>query len=365
MLGLGIAYVGAGVFNRAIVDTVPPFWIDVRLDTTVLAFVTATTVLAALWSPASCRRCAPRAATSCRCLNDEGRGTTSLKIGRLSRGLVIGEMALSFALLVVSGLVIQSILNVTRFDPGIATRDVLTARVTLPVTEYPDGPSRTRFADALVERLAAVPGVVRAGLTTTTPPAAAEMSVVLPGQSFPDERDYPRAHVSVVSEGYFEVLRLAPRQGRVFTPADGADAPRVAVVNETFQRLHYPEGAIGRQVRTFAGTNTEWHTIVGVVTGRRRPGPGRVDDLGDLPAAVAAAQPDRERAAAGPGRSAGALHRGAAGGHRPRPQPAHLQRDDHPEVPRRRHLGLAHLRHAVHACSAWPRSSWPPSASTA
>ena len=59
-------------------------------------------------------------------LNDEGRGTTSLKIGRLSRGLVVGEMALSFALLVVSGLVIQSIVNVTRFNPGIATRDVFT-----------------------------------------------------------------------------------------------------------------------------------------------------------------------------------------------------------------------------------------------
>ncbi len=264
LLGLGLAYVGAGVFNRAIVDTVPPFWIDVTLDTTVLAFVTAATVLAALVAGLVPALRASRGDVL-PLLNDEGRGTTSLKIGRLSRGLVVGEMALSFALLVVSGLVIQSIVNVTRFDPGIATRDVLTARITLPVAEYPDGPSRVRFADALVDRLAAVPGVARAALTTTTPPAAPEMSVVLPGQSFPDERDYPRARVSVVTEGFFDVLRMAPRHGRVFTPADGADAPRVAVVNETFQRLHYPAGAIGRQVRTFAGTNTDWHTIVGVV----------------------------------------------------------------------------------------------------
>jgi hypothetical protein len=76
-------------------------------------------------------------------LNDEGRGTTSLKIGRPSRGLVVGEMALSFALVVVSGLVLRSIVNVTSFDPGFATREVLTARVNLPAAEYPDGPSRT------------------------------------------------------------------------------------------------------------------------------------------------------------------------------------------------------------------------------
>ncbi len=58
---------------------------------------------------------------------------------------------------------------------------------------------------------------------------------------------------------------MAPRQGRVFTPGDGADAPKVAVVNEEFQRRYFPDGALGRQVRTFSGSSTEWHTIVGVV----------------------------------------------------------------------------------------------------
>ena len=262
--GIGIAYLGARLFTRGIVDTTPPFWIDVRLDGTVLLFVTAVTVLAALVAGlvpalrASHGDVLPL-------LADEGRGTTSLKIGRLSRGLVVGEMALSFALLVVSGLVIQSIFNVMQFDPGIATRDVFSARITLPSTEYPDGPSRTRFAEQLLERVSALPGVARAALSTANPPTAAEMSVVLPGQSFPDERDYPRAKVTVASPGFFDVIRVAPRQGRVFSAADGADAPKVAVVNEEFQRRYYPDGALGRQVRTFSGTHPEWHTIVGVV----------------------------------------------------------------------------------------------------
>ena len=71
--------------------------------------------------------------------------------------------------------------------------------------------------------------------------------------------------VTTVSDGFFEVIRVSPRQGRVFTAADAAEAPKVAVVNEEFQRRYYPEGAIGRQVRTFSGTTTDFHTIVGVV----------------------------------------------------------------------------------------------------
>jgi predicted permease len=198
-------------------------------------------------------------------LNDEGRGTTSLKIGRLSRGLVIGEMALSFALLVVSGLVIRSIINVTAFDPGIATREVFSARLTLPAAEYPDAASRARFADTLLEQARVLPGVTAAAVSTANPPTAPEMSMVLPGQAFPDERDYPRAKVTNVSADFFDVIGVTPRQGRIFTAADGPDAPKVAVVNEEFQRRYYPDGAIGRQVRAFAGAQTEWHTIVGVV----------------------------------------------------------------------------------------------------
>jgi putative ABC transport system permease protein len=265
--GVGIASVGARLFTRGIIDTTPPFWIDVRLDGTVLLFVTAVTVLAALVAGLVPALRASRGDVL-PLLNDEGRGTTSLKIGRLSRGLVIGEMALSFALLVVSGLVIRSIVNVMQFDPGIATHDVFSARVTLPASDYPDGPSRTRFADQLLERLGALPGVAGAALSTANPPTAAEMPVVLPGQSFSDEREYPHAKVTFVSAGFFDVIRVAPRQGRVFGVADGAEAPKVAVVNEEFQRRYYPDGALGRQVRTFSAANgaaPEWHTIVGVV----------------------------------------------------------------------------------------------------
>jgi putative ABC transport system permease protein len=263
-VGLGVAWAGIALFNRQIVETNPPFWIDIRIDGAVLLFVTAITLLAALVAGlvpavrASSGDVAPL-------LNDEGRGTTSLRIGRLSRMLVVGGMALSFALLVVSALVIQSILNVTRFDPGIATKDVFAARVSLTATDYADLDSRRRFADALIARLTALPGVRGAALSTSLPPNLSEGPVAIAGATYATERDYPQAQVSTVSDGFFDTLRMPVRRGRVFTSSDSADALPVAVVSENFARTHYPGDAIGRQVRVVEGTTVVWRTIVGIV----------------------------------------------------------------------------------------------------
>ncbi len=264
LLGLLIAWGGTVVFNQGIADTNPPFWIDIRIDGAVLLFVTAVTVLAALVAGLVPALRASRSDVA-PLLNDEGRGSTSLKIGRLSRGLVVAEMALSFALLVVSALVIQSILNVTRFDPGIATADVFAARLSLPASDYADGPSRARFAGMLLDRLAGLPGVTAAALSTSLPPGAGEQPVAVPGQTYADARAYPRAQVAAISPDYFTVLRVAPRHGRVFTRADAATSEPVAIVSDSFVRRHYPDGALGRQVRVVQGDDLVWRTIVGVV----------------------------------------------------------------------------------------------------
>ncbi|MEP7116927.1 MAG: ABC transporter permease [Acidobacteriota bacterium] len=263
-LGLALAWAGIALFNRGIAATNPPFWLDIRIDSTVLLFVTGITVLSALVAGLVPALRASRSDVA-PLLNDEGRGSTSVKIGRLSRALVVAEMALSFALLVVSALVIQSILNVTRYDAGFATTDVFAARLSLPASDYVDAASQARFADAVQERLRALPGVVTAALSTSLPPGAPEESVALPGHDYPDDHAYPQARVQAVSASFFDVLRIRPHQGRVFTPGDTGDAPKVAVVSDTFARTHYPDGAVGRQMRVVRGTAIEWRTIVGVV----------------------------------------------------------------------------------------------------
>src|SRR5262249_34756161 len=127
--GLAIARTGVFLFNRSIADTNPPFWIDIRLDARVLAFVIALTLLAALASslpPAF--RVAGQGVNEI--LKDEGRSATGFRVGMFSRVLVVIEMTLSFVLLVVSGLMIRSVIATSTIHYPFRT-DVLTARVDL------------------------------------------------------------------------------------------------------------------------------------------------------------------------------------------------------------------------------------------
>lgn len=279
-LGLAIADAGTRLFTRAIQDTNPPFWIDVRIDTTVLLFVVGAAALSVVVAGLIPALRATRGDTM-PLLNDEGRGSTSVRIGRLSRALVVGEMALSFALLVASVLVIESFVNITHFEPGFATREVFAARVTLPKAEYPDAGAQTRFAATLLDRLRALPGVADAALTTYQPPSGATTAVAIGGRTYPDTRSYPRARTTTISPGYFEVLRLRLLDGRSFHESDVPTAMPVAIVSARFAARHYPEGALGRQVRVAGDEATPWRTIVGIV-----PDVGEADLSNDVTDAV-------------------------------------------------------------------------------
>lgn len=264
-LGLALATVGAEAFTQGIRDTHPPFWIDVRVDRVVAAFVLGITVLSVLVAGLVPAVRASRGDVL-PLLQDEGRGSTSLSMGRLSRGLVVAEMALSFALLVASGFVGLSIVHLARLDPGFSTRDVFAARLALPASDYPDPSSRGQFTDRLADRIAAVPGVTSVAFSTYLPPSAQIMPMAIPGRSYPNERAYPRARLTRVSSRYFETLRLRVLEGRAFVDTDRPGSTPVAIVGSSFARRHYPEGAVGRQVLVVSdGTPPVWRTIVGIV----------------------------------------------------------------------------------------------------
>ena len=134
-IGLGLAQYGVIYFMGAIADTQPPFWIDVRLDLTVLAFVTAITVAAALVSSVAPGLRVARADANA-VLKDDTRGATSLRMGRFGRWLVVVEVAVSCILLVVSGLMIRSIMTTSRLDYPFATRDVFFAQTRFDARTY-------------------------------------------------------------------------------------------------------------------------------------------------------------------------------------------------------------------------------------
>jgi predicted permease len=263
LLGLAIAQYGVTYFMGAIADTQPPFWIDVRLNLTVLAFVTAITVVAALISSVAPGLRVSRADAHV-VLKDDTRGATSLRMGRFGRWLVVVEVTVSCVLLVVSGLMIRSIMTTSRLDYAFATRDVFFGQVTLDGTAYPDAASRGRLIGQLEERLAGAPGIRRAALATSIPGVTFNQTLSLEGETYGTPEDQPRAAPITATAGYFEALGVTLSQGRPFTPADAAGATPVAIVDEAFATRYLAGGPVlGRRLKFDA--KDPYMTIVGVV----------------------------------------------------------------------------------------------------
>jgi putative ABC transport system permease protein len=278
-LGTAIAWVGIGLFDRAVQPTDPPFWLEFKLDGPIVLFVVVVTGVAALVSGAlpAVRASATDVNTV---LKDESRGSSSLQLGRLSRGLVVAEVAMSVALLVASGLMVKSVVTLGQLDYGFPTQDVFTARIGLFEGRYPAAEDRQRVWDEIEARAAELSGVRSAALVDVLPGLGGNGGrVALEGVTYTADRDLPTARWARVTPGFFETFEVAVLQGRAFTTQDTRSALQVAVVNESFVRRHFPDGqALGRRVRVGGlESPAPWREIVGVVPDLRLEGVGNTD----------------------------------------------------------------------------------------
>jgi predicted permease len=194
--------------------------------------------------------------------------TTSLKEGargaRMSRrrtAFVVAQMALSTLLLVTSGLFVRSFERVASVPLGFDPDGVLVASLSLTPHGY-DGEERTAFLEQVVERVRAVPGVEAVTLARFVLLGGANASNFgTPSDGGPDAPSQSVAY-NVVDPDYFTTNRMELVEGRLFTDADVAEGPRVAVVNETLAERMWPgRSAVGR---TYRIGSTE-HEVVGVI----------------------------------------------------------------------------------------------------
>jgi predicted permease len=287
--GVALAWIGVEAFNAAILDVQKPYWIDIRLDAPALLF---TFLITAFASVAAGTVPAVRAsgAKIHEILQDEGRGSSSFRMGRFSGFLVVGEIALSCALLVAAGMMIKSVVNVSRFDMGFEGEQVFTARLGLFEADYPDGDSRLAFFDRLLDELRSEPEVAAAGLALTLPALGSGGGrIALDGVAYAEVRDQPFSNVNIISPGYLEVLGVTPSDGRLFSDADREGAVAVTVVNESFSTRHFGgESPIGERFRR--GAEGPWLTIVGVIPdvfvgGNGITGTGGIEDQFFVPLA--------------------------------------------------------------------------------
>lgn len=183
---------------------------------------------------------------------------------RTRSALVAAEVSLTLMLLIGAGLLLRSFVRLMDVDPGFKPANVLAVRFTLPQFLYPAPGNRMSFYQRLLERMEATPGVQSAALTTCSPLTNEGGSswFVRDGRptTHPEELI---ANNRLVSENYFDSLRIPLREGRTFSRNDGADAPPVAVINESMARRFWPgESPVGKR---FQFVNKPWVQIIGVV----------------------------------------------------------------------------------------------------
>lgn len=208
-----------------------PFLETVELDWRVLAATMALTLIAGLafgLAPAfHAARVDLRSAQSSRSVAGRRR---FLSLGVLAGG----QVALTVPLLFGAGLLVHTFLHLWNLNPGFDANHVMVAKFSLQDARYKTSAQMTRLYDAAIERLDETPGIESAAVALTLPYERALNNGFRP----PASDRWEMTNMTYVTPGFFNVLRIPLRQGRVFNQADREDSAPVAIVNEAFVRRY-------------------------------------------------------------------------------------------------------------------------------
>jgi predicted permease len=268
---LGIA-VGAAVLDvlKSLSTHVFPIGYPVELDGRVLvatlAIAVVTSLLFGLAPALHASRVDVQAA-----LAESGTRAVAGAAGRWPRRLlVVGEVAMGVVLLVGAGLLVRTFVHLRTLSPGFDPANVTTATVSLQDARYQDAAKVDRLFTDTLARIRRMPGVQDAGVSLGLPYTRLLNLGFKPLDGAADIQRGSITNLSYTTPGYLEALKIPLRDGRVFTDADSATAPGVAIVNEEFARRYYKgQTVIGRRIAV-AGERE----IVGVVGNARATSSG-------------------------------------------------------------------------------------------
>ena len=201
--------------------------------------------------------------------------TSGLRRNRLHQLLVVTQTALGFTMLIGSGLLIRSLVNVLHIEPGFETHNRLQFDIALTQARYPD-PTKVAFFNKLLPELEALPGVERVSAADPLPILMSWSHLtnftIANHPSSPD--NLPLAVGTVAMPGYFETLSIPLVRGRTFTAHDNdPNSTRVAIINQELARQYFPgEDPIGKYFTAIFEHTSEpivGRQIIGVVGNTR------------------------------------------------------------------------------------------------
>ena len=265
--GIGLAYLGIRQLLAIAPENLPRLN-AIGIDMQVLAF----SVLAGLLSAVlfgmipALRTAKPNLMDT---LRAAGR-TGALGAASLRNAVVVVEVALAFVLLIGSGLMFRTFLNIQRVNLGFDPRGLLTFQLLGNTGATPQ--ERETFKRQLREQLDALPGVNN--VTASNPlPLAGGFSPVRWGgaEAQNDPSKFQAADLQIVLPGYFEAMGTTLQAGRTFTPEDSSPDRNLLIVDQALAAKAFPnESAVGKRILFRVRTpEAQWGEIIGVVAHQR------------------------------------------------------------------------------------------------
>ena len=258
ILGVLFARWGSALLVRFVSTQQNQVFLDLKMDSRVLAFTIAIAVLCGvLFGIFPALRC-----TRVDAMSAMKEGQAQAAGGRSSssaRWIVAAQVALSLILLVGTGLFIRTFRNLMTLDAGFDRNNVLMAETNIHNAGIPE-PVRAVLYGQMLAKLRTLPGVVSASQCWMTPLSGRQWSnsVTAPGHPLPPGVD-PDTMLNWVTPGYFETMRTPLLEGRAFEARDSANSTPVVIVNQLVARRYFPtDSPIGQ------------HLIVGTVSSGTR-----------------------------------------------------------------------------------------------
>jgi predicted permease len=275
LAGLGMAAVAVR-FVEALSPLHLPITRGVTIDGTVLLFTLVVCVSASILTgivPAVVSSVVSTAGQR----KGSAAGTSSRAFPRMQTGLSVVQIGLCVGLLAAAGVLGHSLWRLNTIDPGFRRSQVLGFQITLP------GPTQTwgTFVSRALEELQRIPGIRQAGFITLLPPDSSSSFANFrfdgPAPEGVPSQGQTRAETLMTSADYFETVGMSVVRGRGFLSTDTAESRPVAIVNEAFVRMYFPDDKpLGRRIFSrldpVIGGEEKAREIVGIVNDTRDRG---------------------------------------------------------------------------------------------
>ncbi len=247
-------------------DEGPPPWMSFEFDSQLVLFAAGVALLSSIvvaLLPVLRLRVDALGAS----LRDGGRAVAGGSSTQLARWLVSAQLALACVVLMMTLATVRGVDSLVRTDLGVDTERLLTARIGLFPSGYPDDAAVLSYFESLVQRLEREPGVESATATTTLPGQNAQIESAIPAGFDVGDDGAPDIRYGAVDPGFFKTFNVRLRAGRGIEARDNAEGDAVMVIDQSFADQYFAgQDPIGQTVLWNSdGEQPQTRTVIGVV----------------------------------------------------------------------------------------------------